>query len=166
MQSGHLHQRRLPPTRPAVHHRSRKSRGRVASGPSRLPGPMARSRRNRPFTEPRLPGPTPRTGNRRSRENPGLSGGAIRLVGAVPGAGRRGSCTTRPGSLLPLLVTCGAITALIQLGRLTSAHRADREAVVVRDDRVRRSQGPTKRSRRAAIDKGVRRSIACVRLAL
>src|SRR6266704_6938216 len=78
----------------------------------------------------------------------------------VPEQGVAGSCTSRPGSLLPLLVTCGAITALIQLGRLTSAHRADREAVVVRDDCVRRSQGPTKRFRRAAIDKGVRRSIA------
>src|SRR6266571_1329693 len=33
----------------------------------------------------------------------------------------------------------------IQLGRLTSAHRADREAVVVRDDCIRRSQGPTKK---------------------
>src|SRR6266699_160036 len=68
----------------------------VSLGPALIDSPARISwsesvvRRNRPFAEPRLPGPTSRTGNRRSRENPGLSGGEIRLVGAGPGARRRG----------------------------------------------------------------------------
>ncbi len=123
-------------------------------------------RRNRPFAEPRLPGPTPRTGNRRSRENPGLSGGAIRLVGAVPGAGRRGLLHVKARVSSP---SAGYMRRDCRADSVGPANiRAPSRSRGRGCTRRLRSSltGPTKRFRRAAIDKGVPRSIACVRLAL